>query len=341
MTHRLLSIVVIIALLFILVTPIYAMSNPSILSWGTGLSATYKVFYNVLENDDMLFVAEGYVYYPVTQNYTASEAFSFEVLNTTGNVTYASVMLNNYGDRPISIYLSANQTASLGLTVGASYGIRILGNPLIFASPTGNNLTAYLGAGDYVDQALGNDGGSATNNMLRIFLIGMAEHIEDEDSPPLGYEYITTVQGVRYLTSYGGDIFIEGIPNLQAMCPLLFQSSVAPMKGDSQSSNGTYASMLTPLQRWGANTAKGLENLGIYLGISTELAGSLILFIMVCCLAIYFYKRTQSGVAVTLLVAAAPFLGAWLGLMPMALAFIFTIIIMVLMSYFFYSRGAM
>jgi hypothetical protein len=81
--------------------------------------------------------------------------------------------------------------------------------------------------------------------------------------------------------------------------------------------------------------------IGSYLGINQALAGSVILFLLASLLAFWFYQKTQSGVAVILLVGATPFLGAWMGLMPLALAFIFTIIIVALMAFFFFSRGAL
>lgn len=278
-------------------------------------------------------------YIMIDPGYDASEAFVFELLNTSGNVTLASTTLKSYGDRPIGIYLSANQTATLGLTTGTSYGIRIIGNPLVFASPAGNNVTAYLSAGDYTNQELGADDGVPTNNNLRNFCLQIADNMEMQDN--LSGYYIVTVQGYRYLTNLGGNLFIQGISNLNQMCPILFQSGVETMEDDTPSSNGTYAGMLTPLNQWGTMTANGLTMLGSYLGINQALAGSLLLFILVSLLAFWFYQKTQSGVAVILLVGATPFLGAWLGLMPMALAFIFTIIVVVLMAYFFFSRGAL
>jgi hypothetical protein len=271
--------------------------------------------------------------------YDASEAFSFELLNTAGNVTLASVPLQSYGDRPTSIYLTASQVTTLGLTTGTSYGIRIIGNPLVFLSPVGNNVTAYLAPDDYTDQELGDDGGVPTDNNLRNFCLKIAENMEMEDN--LADIYIAMVQGYSYLTSVGGNLFIEGVPNLNQMCPILFQSGVQPMTGDTPSDNGTYAGMLTPLNQWGATTANGLTSLGTFLGINQALAGSLVLFLLSAMLAFWFYQKTQSGIAVILLVGTTPFLGAWLGLMPLALAFIFTIIVIVLMAYYFFSRGAL
>lgn len=278
-------------------------------------------------------------YVMTNPGYDASSAFSFELLNTAGNVTLAAVPLQSYGDRPIGIYLNPSQVTSANLTVGTAYGIRIQGNPLVFPSPTGNNVTAFLSSGDYTNQELGDDGGIPTNNSLRNFCLEIAKNMEVTDTAT-GF-YIVTVQGFSYLTSLGGNLFIEGIPNLNQMCPILFQSSVSSMTGDEPSSNGTYQSMLTPLNQWGATTSNGLTMIGSYLGINQALAGSVILFLLASLLAFWFYQKTQSGVAVILLVGATPFLGAWMGLMPLALAFIFTIIIVALMAFFFFSRGAL
>lgn len=271
----------------------------------------------------------------------AEDAFLFELLNSSGNVTYASTHINDYGDRPISLYLTASQVTTAGLTVGGAYMVRIAGNPLVFASPVGNTVNATLGATDYVDQELGDDGGIAVANNLRNFMIKVADNIENYDNPPSGSEYIVTVQGVRYLSVAGTSIFLEGVPSLNAMCPILFQYSVAPMEGDEPESTGAYGSMLTPLAKWGNTVANGLTNLGLYLGVSQQLAGSIVLLVLAGGLAIYVYSRTQSGIAVLLLIGTTPFLGSWLGLMPMALAFIFTIVIVVLMGYYFFSRGAL
>jgi len=66
-----------------------------------------------------------------------------------------------------------------------------------------------------------------------------------------------------------------------------------------------------------------------------------VLLILAVGLAVFAYSRTQSGITVLLLIGVVPFLGAWLGLLPMALAFIFTIFMVALMGFFFFSRGAL
>ena len=341
--NRFYYIVILILLgVFLIASPVLAIGNPNTISFGTGTLPLYKVFENVLETGDMLFIVESYVYYAVTPtDYGADESFLFEVLNTTGTVTLLSTPLNEYGDRPISIYQMASQVTALGLTSGTAYGLRITGNPLIFASPIGNTVTTYLTGADYVDQLLGVDGGVADQNLLRNYLIKMADNMEANDSPAPGDEYIVTIQGIRYLTTDGGDIFMEGTPMLSSMCPILFQTGFESMTGDTPESTGTYAETLTPAQKWGETSARGLTMLGSYLGINQALAGSVVLFGLVLMFAVFLYRQTQSGIAVLLLVAATPFMGAYLGLMPQALAFILTIAIVLLVGYFFFSRGAL
>jgi len=42
-----------------------------------------------------------------------------------------------------------------------------------------------------------------------------------------------------------------------------------------------------------------------------------------------------------LVLAATPFFGAYLGLMPIALAFVFMIMLVTLLGYFFFARGVL
>lgn len=334
--------------LSLLASPILAITNPDDIDFGSGTLPLYKVFENVQETGDMLFVAEGLVEYANPADYApydACESYLFEILTTDGATTLLSTPLNDYGDRPISIYQTAAQVTAAGLVSGTAYGFRITGNPLIFPSPVGNSVTTYLTGEDYVDQLLGVDGGVASDNPLRNFLIIMAENIEAYDVIHIAGvavgDYITPIQGIRYLTIDGGDIFLEGIPELGAFCLILFQAGLEPLEGDTPESTGAYALTLTPAQKWGQTVGNGLTALGDYLGINQMLAGSVVLFGLGLMFAAYVYKETDSGITVLLIIATLPFIGSYLGLMHIALAFIFTISISVLVGYFFFSRGAL
>jgi hypothetical protein len=298
----------------------------------------YKVFYNVVETGDMLFVAESRVVYDLTPtDYNASESFTFDVLDVGGVDSLLTVPLQAFGYRPISVYQTASSVTAKGLLVGSAYVYRIVGNPLIFPSTAGNITTQILGASDFINQSLGVDGGVPTANPLRNGMVAVAKHMQAKDNVET---YMISVDGTNYLTTSGGALFLEGIPSLNIMCPILFQSGTDIINGDTPESKGTYATSLS-IGRWGAVTANGLKAMGSYLGISQALAGSLMLFVLAIMLAVFIYQKTESGIAVLLIVATTPFIGAFLGLMPMALAFIFVILIIMLMGYYFFSRGAL
>jgi hypothetical protein len=332
---RILSLLLILLFMVtMVVTPIHAISNPDSIAFGT-----YKVFYNVLESNDMLFVAEGKVTYAVIPtDYSAQQAFIFDILDVAGTSTLASTPLPAFGDRPVGIYLTAARVTALSLSVGTAYQIRISGNPLIFASGAGNTVSATLASTNYVDQLLGVDNAIPTSNMIRNTMVTIATAMQTTDGVTT---YLTNSQGYEYLTATGASYFLAGIPNLNAMSPILFQNVSQAIPGDTVESTGTYALTLTPGQKWGSTVSNGLTDLGLYLGINQSLAGSLVLFGIAIALAMFLYAKTQSGVAVLLLLGCVPFIGAFLGLMPIALAFIFVIIIVTLLGYFFFSRGAL
>lgn len=326
----------------------FAIDNPDDIAFGTGSVELYNVYEDVLETGDMLFAAEGYVSYNTTPtDYTASEAFLFQILNTAGTAVITSTPLKSYGDRPIGIYLTASMVTTIGLVSETAYGLRITPNPLLLATEFGgggviegtNQITTYLAPADYVDQNLGVDSDPPNDNVLRNGMIAMARNIEANDTPT--YSYLVDVQGYTYLTTYGGDIFIAGIPSLNNMCPILFQTSVSSMSAEQPESTGTYQSAISIEQNWGTTTANALTNIGVYLGINKELAGSLVLFAFAIGLGIFVYKYTRSGMAVLLVIAIAPFAGAYLGLMPLGLAFGIVIIFVIPVGYFFFSRGAL
>lgn len=318
--------------------PVLAIGNPDTIAFGSGSSAQYNVFNNVLETGDWLIDAEGLVSYTVTPtDYTASEAFLFELLNTSGNVTYASTPLQSFGDRPISIYLTKAQADGLGLSIGSSYGIRITGNPNVFASTTNNTITTFLNAGDYIDQSA--SGNTTTTNLLRNAMIIIAQNMQAYDGVTT---YLTTIQGVQYLTTTGGDLFQAGIPNLSTMCPVLFQSGLQVLQNEVPNATGAYASTISITNQWGATTANGLTALGLYMGISQALAGTVVYFILMLGFGVFFlYPRLQNVTSLVLFMAVTPFIGSFMGFIALPIAFDAVLFVMIMVGYYFVSRGTL
>lgn len=338
-TRNLVAIFFAFALLISSALPVFAIVNPD--SMGMGGETGYEVFENVVVDGDMLFVAEGQVTYAVEPtDFTAAQAFVFEILNVAGNATLAATTLQSYGDRPISIYLSPAQIASLGMSSGTEYILRIVGNPAIFPSQVGNSINVTLTSEDYTDQSIGANSTIVTDNRLRNFCIRMAENMEVVDAP-LVDPYITVVDGVRYLTTTGGSLFLEGIPGLNSMAPILFAVSISPLVVDTPAADDAYTGNLTVARKWGETTANGVHSLGLYLSITDELAGALILFALALMLGVMVYKRTQSGIATITALTMAMVAGAFTGLMPLALAFVVIILVVLIAGFYFFGRGAL
>jgi hypothetical protein len=172
-------------------------------------------------------------------------------------------------------------------------------------------------------------------NPLKAFSLQIATNMQAEDGVTT---YITTVLGQRYLTTTGGSLFLAGVHSLDAMCPSLFQAGLASLSPPTAYAPGTYGASLTPLSQLGTTIANGLTNMGVFLGVGS-LSGSFVLMLALIIVAVYIFQRTQSGIAVVLLGGSAPVIGAYFGLMPLALAFTLGFFIIILMSWFFFSRG--
>lgn len=386
MKKKIIAIIsIVIIALFAVTIPVYAaVSNPDSISFGSGDEGKYKVFENVLETGDMLFIAEGLVEYATLPSYDADELFLFEVTNAAGTEIYVATSINEYGDRPISIYQTAAQVTAKGLGAGTSDGLRIRGNPLIFPSGAGNTANVTLVASDWIDYSVfDND----VYNGMRLFCLDIADNIEDYDSPAI--DYVENIDGTDYLsarknplqsgyvsvssnttavsstgdsdnsTEYSGatttvtyvyasalisgvDIFMEGIPGISTMCPILLASGSTVMTSDPPVKAGTYGDSLTSLAAWGAITDNGITQIGNYLDISHDMAGALILFVLTAALGVWIYKRTESGLATLLvLIGAMPIFGVLFGMLDMALMFIGVIGVVILFGFYFYNRGAL
>lgn len=311
----------------------YAISNPDTIEFGSGITAPYKIFYNVFETGDWWVIAEGYVNYASEPtDYTASEAFNFELLNDSGNITYAVTSLVAYGDRPISIYLTASQVTSLGLLTTEDYMLKITGVPPAFSTPTGNTINATTTATDFVDQSTSTN----TTNHIRTFMINMMETIENEDSPT--DDYVITSNGIKYISSAGANIVLEGIPELDDAVPSLFSVISTTIGLDTPTDNGTYSENLTQLGAWNNITRDGLTNMGVWLGINQSLAASTVYFILATLLCGYVYVKSKGKALPIILAFMLIVAGIPLGFVSMGIVFGVIAIIVILAAWYFWSR---
>lgn len=331
------SVTLALIVLIAMVSPVFAIANPDGITFGTGSEEMYEAFYNVYETGDMLFIAEYDLdYASAPTDYDADEAFFFEVLNVAGDTVLLSAPVPAYQNNIISIYQTAAQVTAASYATGTAYQYRVTGNPVIFATLTeGTNMvTRTLDAGaDWIDQSTA----TAISDPLRIFCIDVATNLEAHDSAT----YIVTIQGIDYINSDGRDIFLAGIPSLSSFVTNLFQTGVVPMTADEPTSTGTYASTLSITNKLGASISGGFTNLGNWMGISQALAASLFLTIAMTILFFWLYQKTGNPIVVLVYGPILPLFGTYLGLIPLAIAFIVTLIVIMLLGYYFLTRGTL
>lgn len=337
--RRILTIALVLFVLLIIATPVFAAADPDEIWFGTKDPLNYvRVYENVGETDDMLFLIESWVKYdPTPEPGTPGSHFIFEVRNAAGTTVIISRPLQSYGERPMSIYVTAAQVTTLGLVSGSAYVIRLTGNPLIFTPPVeGDSMVNYtLSADDWLDQSTA----TAETNLLRIACIGIAEHMEEEDAVST---YLITAEGVQYLTPTGASLFLAGVPSLDVWVPSLFQITTEVLRSETPDATGSYVGFLTIRERLGDTTADAVLNIGVWLGVSVQMAAGLIMMTLMVLLSIWLYNKTQSGKVVMVLgIAAVMPVATFLGLSSMVIMFILVIMIVLLLGYYFLTRGSL
>lgn len=329
----------------LLALPVYAIANPDGITFGTGTVERYKAFYNVYEDDDMLFIAETDLdYASEPTDYTAEEAFLFELMSADLATVHRAVSMPDWQNKVISIYLTAAQVTSLSLSTGTAYWLRMTGNPSIFATLTeGTNMVSkQLGIGtgttldvSWVDQSAA----TATANPLREFIILIANNLEAHDSPSTSY--LSVVQGTTYLSTAGGNIFLDGIPDLRQFCPSAFASTTAPIEVVLPPATGALQTDLAILGKLGTNTSSAFTNLGNWLGIPQRTAGTLALMLAMLMLCVYLYQKTKTPMATVPVIIAVAVFGAYLGLVSLAVTLVIVMAVVVASVYLFMSKGTL
>jgi hypothetical protein len=332
------SILVVLILIIAGTLPVYAMTDPDNIFFGTAGNGlpVIAAFTNVSATGDMLFVAESYIDYASTPTTDASSAFLFEILSPDGSTVILSTPVWAYEDVPVSIYLTAAQVTSLGLTSGTSYQYRLTGNPLLFPTMDGSNtVTTSLSSKNWFNQSL-NSGG--TLSPLRGFSISMMQDIQTHDAVTT---YLTLISGVKYITDVGSDIMLGGVVGLDVWCSQLFQFSVQNIVPTTPSSAGAYANTLNPAGQLGAETSLGLKEFGIFLGLGSNgvMAGGIVYLLLTLGAIVYMATRIQSPLVLPIGAIGMITIGAFLGFIPLALLFMVMAFIIILTAIYFFTRG--
>ena len=193
---------------------------------------TVRVFQNIWETDDVLFVISYDVDHTVEPDEEAEDTFQMAVYN--GAVLIQSRPLNYYQYNVHSIYFDA--TAAASITWDSAYIIRVMGNPVFF--PATEDVTmdsTTLGLGHWIAGAE-----SASRALLVTHCLDLAEILEVEWTDTL----IVATLEVDALNSLGRDTFLAAVPALDTAVPELFVAASSTIGTTQQTSTADFAAEL-------------------------------------------------------------------------------------------------
>ena len=193
--------------------------------WGESLIAVYssEVYRDYMESDDLLFAIHYFnTYVPYYPDYDPTRYFYIQLRSTDGSTVIANTLCNDWGNKPASIYLSADQAAAL--TWGTGYRIYIYGD--FTGTPS-----AY-----YTLQST--DWRGTDLYGLDAWVLLKAHNMESYYSVVLT-AFIASKGEV--LNEEGGIIFDRSIPGLSTVRPDLFQALVHSITHDDTDFDYTFS----------------------------------------------------------------------------------------------------
>lgn len=119
---------------------LYSVNTAQAITSPTSISLTeVHAYQNVVETDDMLFIALYDIQYPTIPSETVNQAFLFRLLDDgteLGSTAPFPYVNSGYAPGMIALYFSAADVELGGLTwEDPNYEVRLQGNPSVFASP--------------------------------------------------------------------------------------------------------------------------------------------------------------------------------------------------------------
>jgi len=298
-----------------------------------------KVFQNIYETGDTLFIFYQNVAYAAVPTEAASTAFNNSIYNTAGTTLIASRPINRYNYSINSIYFTAAQTTA-SLTANSAYVVRVNGNPTLFAQTEGVTMdTITLNpVSDWFTSA------TAVNQpLLQAYMITVVEQYETDSAQTLLVSVPTTF-GFAINTT-GTILVLEAIPGLSTPLPTLFQYASNNTPITPTTGTGTYETELNIHDQLGATTEnafKGLESKLFGKNIATvdgRLVAFMWLFLFVITVAsIIFMNGGDTGVAIVLSIPIL-LLGVSVGAMQLGLFFILMTIVVVYLGYQLWLKG--
>jgi hypothetical protein len=306
-------------------TPCFAIANPTSITIHT-----LKVFQNIFETGDILFVCSYDIAYTVEPTEDCEDAFLFNLYGTNGTTLIAQRAVQYYQYNITSLYFNA--TAAASLTWETAYKLKIVGNPALFTTLVeGTNMVTWtLSSSDYITGAMAD-----SQSYLRSHCITLAQNLEDNWATTL---LVTTADG-QVLNTDGRTVFLDAIPGLDGVIKDLFQLSSSGMDITWDTHDDDLQQTLSMANKAGTTISNAFTGIGDYIGMSGQtVAGLFITLIALICMGIVFF---YSGNTVAAMALSTPIIlmGNWMGLVPLIITFIAAMLVVLYVLYHFVLRG--
>jgi hypothetical protein len=271
----------------------YTNPEPIIAVWGTeeyfavGSYLTIqdiKIFEGFKSTGDWLITVRYLnLYPPYFDTYDIKKLFVFQLLNSA-NTVVAQTPLTSWGNRPGSVYLSATQASSLEWQPAAPYSIRIYG------TFTGNPYVHYtIQTEDWLSDDL---------SQLDSWVISSAKVIESYYSSTSLSLTTDIAQRGTVLNTTGGTMFVLGIPGLNTVRPLIFQTYTLTGQNTGLSADTSYITSLKDYSSsWGVDGTVMLNRIGTVFGIDAGVIGSMFFLIPMLALMLWAFMPSSSHAA--------------------------------------------
>lgn len=288
--------------------------------WGDNLIdiGRAEVYNGYLEDNDTLIVCEyTNTYVPYYPDYDCKRYFDLQLRSADGATLLAQATCQAWDDRPGSIYLSADASASL--TIGTAYRVYLYGD-------FGSNPETY-----YTLQSADWRGTDFT--YLDSWVMLTAHRMESYYGIDLT-EYLASGEA---LSTEGGVLFINGIPLLEQVRPDLFSEIIyvpgyIPGTGTEGWSGTSWETQV------GTSGAAGINAVATLFGMTGQRLGGMLIIAGYIGLACFLLPR---GHSIAGMIAGAPliFLGMYLRLIDAVFIGVMLSILVVFIVYHFWVRN--
>jgi hypothetical protein len=328
----------VVAAVFVSLSAIFFMVAPISATYAdpTSISiASAKVFQNVFQANDMLFVMFYNVAYASPPTDAPSDLFYMNLYDTNGVLLY-SRGINYYQYNVNAIYLTAAQAASL--TWGSAYNFKLTANP--------SKVSSLVLGTNYVAGTLDPNYGwvtgtlATTPGLLQSYLTTQLAPMNVALTAMTPTNPILITTGSNQVLNTNGSLYLKtAIPGIDAICPTLFQVASNDITNPTYTATGALGAGQSVSGTLGSATDRGITALSSWFSISYNMAGGIVLGVMAIAFMVILFKYSGSTTASMILVVPVLLIGAWTGLLSIGILFTLAILVAAYMVYALWLRG--